>query len=76
MENVIHLISDGDIISLFIKLFGVVLGFLYLFYSLVIVRQVSVMRHEVAIQDGGLLLMVSYVQVFLALVVLIFALFL
>lgn len=76
MESIIQAISSGSVVGLFLKLFGVVIGFLYLFYSIVIVRQVGLMKTVVTIQDGGVLKILAFLQVLLALAIVIFALFL
>lgn len=68
--------NPSQVIALFVKLFGIVLGFLYIFYSLIVVRQVMVMKKEVSFNDSGLILTIAYVQLFLAMVIAIFALFL
>lgn len=76
MQSFIDSISSGSIISLFLKLFGIVIGFLYLFFSLVIVRQTGLMKAVVAVHDAGVLKLLAYLQVILALCIVIFALFL
>jgi Family of unknown function (DUF5657) len=76
MESIIQAISSGSVVGLFLKLFGVVIGFLYLFYALVIVRQVGLMKTVVTIHDGGVLKILAFLQVLLALAIVIFALFL
>ena len=73
MEALIDFIN-GDLVGFFLKLFGIVLGFLYVFFSLIIVKQVRSMEKVVTIQDNGLLMMMAYLQVVLALLVVGFAL--
>lgn len=73
--NFIDFINEADLFSLFLKLFGVVVGALYLFFSVVMVKQVETMKRTITIQDNGLLDIVAYVQVLLSFIALVFALF-
>ncbi len=65
---------QGDLLSIFLKLFGIVLGFLYLFFAFIMVKQISAMKHAVTVKDNSLLTFLGYVQVALALLVVAFAL--
>lgn len=73
--NVIEFFNQEHIFGIFLKLFGVVIGFLYLFFSLIILRQIDVMRKTVTFEDGGKLELGAYVQIVLATVIVVFALF-
>lgn len=75
MEVLIDLFSAENLVGTFIKLFGVVFGFLYLFFTIIMVQQVRSMKSVIKFEDGGTLVAVSIVQVILALLVVGYALF-
>lgn len=76
MDTLVSIVSSRAIVGLFIKLFGILFSFFYIFYSIVFLRQVGVMKKEVDFQDNGLLKTFAFVQVFISVGLLIFALFL
>lgn len=70
MELIIDFFTESDLLSIFLKLFGIVIGLLYLFFSIIMIKQVESMKRTVTIDDGGLLIFLSYLQVaFAALIV-------
>jgi len=71
----VDLFLNGDILGIFIKLFGIVLGILYLFFCIILIRQLSTMRKTLTINDGGILDLVAYVQALLAAFLVFYALF-
>lgn len=73
MEAIISFFQ-GDLLGFFLKLFGIVIGMLYVFFSIIIIKQVNTMKNVVTINDSGLLIMMAYVQLGLALLVVGFAL--
>lgn len=76
MENsIVNFFNQADIFGIFLKPFGIVLGFLYLFFSIVVLRQVRSMRKTVTFHDRGFLELGSYAQIILATVILVYALF-
>lgn len=75
MDGLETLFESRFIIGLFIKLFGIVLGLLYLFFSIILVKQVQSMKRTVTVHDGGMLLMTAYVQVGISLIIVAYALF-
>ena len=75
MEALTNFLFNTNLVSLFIKLFGVVGGFLYLFFSVIMIRQVDTMKKTVTVNDKGLLVSLTYTQVGLASLVLFYALF-
>lgn len=75
MEALTNFLFNTNLVSLFIKLFGVVGGFLYLFFSVIMIRQVDTMKKTVTVNDKGLLVILTYTQVGLASLVLFYALF-
>ncbi|MBP9815620.1 hypothetical protein KBD09_00070 [Candidatus Woesebacteria bacterium] len=71
----IDLFLNGDIFGLFIKLFGVVLGILYMFFCIILIRQLGTMRKTLSINDGGILDLIAYIQALLAAFLVFYALF-
>jgi hypothetical protein len=49
--SVLEFFNTQHIFGIFLKLFGVIVGFLYLFFSLIILRQVGVMKKTVTFED-------------------------
>ena len=66
---------NGDIVGLFIKLFGVIAGILYLFFTIILIRQLDTMRKTLSINDGGILNIMAYIQAILAAFVVFYAFF-
>lgn len=76
MENFLHLFSSQEqIIAIFIKLFGIVLSFVYVLFSIVFVRQIGVMKKVVEIEDKGLLTLSGTIQLLLAATLFFYSLF-
>ncbi len=67
--------TDNNVIALFLKLFGIVLGFLYLFFAWVLIMQIKSLEKTVDIDDDGLLILLARIQLVLAVVIVLFALF-
>lgn len=68
-------LNFGIFLSLVIKLFAIVSSLLYLFFSIVIKKQVQIMKRTVEIQDRGLLLLTGYIQLILAIILVFYSLF-
>lgn len=75
LEEFIRFIGEGDILSLFLKLFGVVLSALYIAFSGIIIVQIKAMIRSIPIREQSLLLFIAYLQLILSVVALLFALF-
>ncbi len=73
--SLIDFLQSGNLFALFFKLFGVVLGGLYVFFSVIMIRQIKAMQRVVRVRDNGVLRFLSYVQLVAALIILIYALF-
>ncbi len=76
MDTFIQTISELNIITVFIRLFALVFGLLYVFYSGIFIRQVFAMAETLTFEDNSILRILSYVQLGLALFVLLASLFL
>ncbi len=72
-DRAFSFIREGNLITFFTKLFGIVFGGLYLFFTLILVQQVVTLKKVVKINDGGLLLLVAQVQFILAIAILLYA---
>jgi len=73
--NVLDFFNQEGIFGIFLKLFGVVSGFLYLFFSMIMLRQVRIMRKTVTFEDKGVLELGAYSQIVLAAIIVVYALF-
>lgn len=71
----IDLLLTGNLLAIFIKLFGVVLSILYMFFCIILIRQLATMRKTLSIHDGGVLDIVAYIQALLAAFLVFYALF-
>ncbi len=71
----IDLLLTGDLLGFFIKLFGIVLSILYMFFCIILIRQLGSMRKTLSINDGGILDIIAYIQALLAAFLVFYALF-
>ncbi|KXK09808.1 MAG: hypothetical protein UZ22_OP11002000972 [Microgenomates bacterium OLB23] len=71
----VDLLLSGDLLGIFIKLFGVVLSVLYMFFCIILIRQLASMRKALTINDGGVLDILAYIQALLAAFLVFYALF-
>lgn len=69
-------ISDRDIIFFFFKAFSVVFAFIFLIYSIILVRQTQVLKDTLSTENNGIIMLISQVQLLLSVLVLLYALFL
>ena len=67
--------SSANVIAIFLKLFGIVMGFLYMFFAWVLIKQIRSLEKTVDIDDDGLLVLLARIQLVLAIVIVLFALF-
>jgi hypothetical protein len=75
MEALLDIFDGENIFGVFLKLFGIVLGLLYLFFSIILLKQVQSMKKVVSVHDSGLLLMMAYMQIGISFVIVAYALF-
>jgi len=64
-----------NFLSLAVKVFGVVTALIYLFFAAVMIKQVQVMKKAVEIRDKGVLSLVAFIQLILAIILLIYSFF-
>lgn len=74
MESVITFFMSIPFASLLFRLFVIVLGLLFFFYSLLIVGQTSTLRKTVITEHGDLIQFISTAQLVVAIAVLIISL--
>lgn len=74
MESVIAFFLTIPFVGLLFKLFVIVLGIIYVFYSVLIYGQVSSLRKTVITEHGVFIQFISTVQIVVALAVLIISL--
>jgi hypothetical protein len=68
-------VSDRDLISFFFKSFSVVFSFLFVVYSVVLVRQTEVLNSTLETKNKGAISFGSNVQLLLSVFILLLALF-
>ncbi|OGK17067.1 hypothetical protein A2690_04810 [Candidatus Roizmanbacteria bacterium RIFCSPHIGHO2_01_FULL_39_12b] len=73
IDRVFEFIQSGNLFVFFTKLFGIVLGGLYLFFTLVMVQQVITLKKVVEVHDRGILLLLSQIQFVAAIGILLYA---
>ena len=64
-----------SLIDIILKFTGILVASLYVFFALVIIRQIGAMKKVVELHDNGLLLLASYIQLIVAIVLLLYSLF-
>ena len=74
MEEFFKFFNSPALLGLFIKLFGVVIGFIYLLFAGIMIRQVSSMKEAVNIKDQGALRLAAFIQLGFAVLVVFYAL--
>jgi hypothetical protein len=75
MEAFFDFFNSGNLLSIFIKLFGIVLGIMYILFSVVMIKQISSMKEAVNVSDQGVLHLAALLQLGFALLVVFYALF-
>jgi len=70
------LFSGQDIFNLFFKIFAVVFSLLYLIYSLVILKQTSVMTKTLESEGNTFIRPISLLQIFIGVILLLVSLLL
>lgn len=74
--GLLDFLQSGRLLDMFIKLFGLVLGGLYVFFSVIMIRQVEVMGRTIRISNHGVLNFFAYLQLAFSIIILIYAIFL
>lgn len=71
-----HFFSGQSITNLFFKAFALFFAFFYLFYTVIIFRQTSVMNKTVQGEGSTFITLISFIQIIFALILIALALFL
>lgn len=75
INRLFDFIQFGQFMSIGFRLFGIVLSVFYIVFSIVIIRQVQVMKKSVQINDYGTLRLFAYIQFLMAIFFLFYSLF-
>ena len=70
MEAFFH---NANLFNFFFKSFAIVLSIIYLIYTIVIFRQTQVMLKTVTVNNGGIILLISFIQILLAILLIVLA---
>ncbi|MGB9883003.1 MAG: DUF5657 family protein [Microgenomates group bacterium] len=76
INNLLNSFNSALIANFLIKFFFVILSLLYLFYSVVIYKQIQMMNQVLEDRFKNLIIFVSLVQISIALILFIFVIFL
>lgn len=75
LNQILNELNLGNFLSLAIKIFGIVGSFIYLFFAIVVIKQVQVMKKTIEIKDGGLLSLAAFIQLILTIILILYSLF-
>lgn len=75
INQILNELNLRSLLSLTIKIFGIVGAFIYLFFTIVLIKQVKVMKKAIEIKDGGLLSLATFIQLILTILLLLYSLF-
>lgn len=67
--------NSFDFLSFFIKTFGIVLGFLYMGFTFILVKQVDTLKKTIIIPDKDLFLYIGLIQFVFSGIIVIYAIF-
>lgn len=70
MDNILTFFDSVDVLSIFIKLFGIVLMLIYLVFAFILQRQVVNLKKTVQVGDKGFVNLIA--QIHLGIAILIF----
>ncbi len=70
-----NIFTDVEIFPFFFKLFSVVISIIYLFISVIVLQQMKAMRRSVRIRDKGMLRYLAYINIVIAALAVLCALF-
>lgn len=73
-DSLFSFLQNSSFGTLLIKGFGIVLSGLFVFFSLILKRQVGLMRKTIIIKDNGFLSLYAVIQLVVALVLFVYAL--
>lgn len=71
-----NIFSFGNIFDLSVKVIGILGTIVYSMYTIVLIKQIKIMKETVLVKDGGLLLLLGYAQVVMAILLILYSFFL
>lgn len=74
-NSLLNQFQNANIIYLFFKAFAVLFAFLYLVYSLVLLKQTQVMNKTVDSSGGAIIVIISFVQLVLGAILVLLAIY-
>lgn len=75
IDQLIHQFQNADILYLFFKAFAILFSFLYVVYSLVLLKQTQVMNSTLTVERSSVITSISFVQLIIGLVLVLLAIF-
>ena len=73
IDNLFNFIQQGNLFTFFVKVFGIALGGIYLFFTLIMMQQVITLKKVVGVHDKGFLLLFAQIQFLFAIAILLYA---
>jgi len=74
MEQFFGFINSPNLLGIFIKLFGIILGLIYILFCFIMIKQIGTMKETINIKDQGLLRTAALLQLGFAIVIVLYAL--
>lgn len=74
-DQLINFLQFSNLVSFFIKAFGIALAAMYVLFCFIVVKQVIVMDKAIEVNDRGILTIVAYIGFILSLFILFFSIF-
>lgn len=74
ISDILNIFTGAALFPLFIKLFGIIFGGLYLLFAIIMIRQIDILKTAINVHDKGILLTLSYLQTFFAAIIFVYAL--
>jgi hypothetical protein len=71
-----NIFSLGNVFDSSIKVIGILGTIVYFIYTIVLIKQIKTMKETVLVKDGGLLQLLGYAQVIVAILLILYSFFL
>jgi hypothetical protein len=75
IDQLVHQFQNADILYLFFKAFAILFSFLYVIYSVVLLKQTQVMNSTLTVERSSVITSLSFVQLIIGLVLVLLAIF-
>ncbi len=73
-DSLLNFLQFSNLISFFIKIFGIALSGMYILFTGIVIRQVRIMRKAIEVNDNSLLIVAAYIEFGLSLFVFLYSL--